>query len=241
MSNSLQKEQWANEARLLYFKHREDLVKVLEDLRAKYEDEVDNVGERITLDFVKKVIKKFKRQEKANDPFVASYIMRYVYMGAKQREVDWQIDDQELEEYKFSYRSVCCDKATDLRTNKSNGEEYFICLKCGERCQVYRAPNLDIFEVKRRIRIEKRKDEEHLVKAIDTLGFGGEKPPIIKQNNYQVFTGDNSRNRKRVKNIAVEDQKLIENTEDMDSRDRETVIKQVEKMKKDMTTDEQEG
>ena len=112
MSNSLQEERWKNKARLLYFKHREDLIKILDDLRAEYEDEVDNVGERITLDFVKKVIRKFKKQQKANDPFVATWIMEYVYMGTKQREIDWQTDDVELEEYKFSYRSVCCDKAT---------------------------------------------------------------------------------------------------------------------------------
>lgn len=239
MGSSLQEKRWENTARLLYFKHRGDLVKVLEDLKAKYEHEVENVDERITLDFVEKVIKRFKRQQRINDPYVAVWIMEYVFMGTKQRELDWQVDDQQLEEYKFVYRSVCCDKAVEQRTDTSK-EKFFVCLKCGERCQVYRIPNLDIFEIKRRIRVEKRKDETQLIKAVESLGFGGEKPPIIKQTNYQVITGDRevSRSRKKVKSLPVEDRKLIEATENMDPRDRETVIKELEKLKRDMIGNE---
>ena len=44
---------------------------------------------------------------------------------------------------------------------------------------------------------------------------------------------------KKVKSLVVEDQKMIEGMENMDSRDRETVIKQVERLKKDITADEQ--
>jgi len=235
-SNSLQELKWENTARLLFFKHRGDLVRVLEDLQVKYEHEVENVKERITLDFVKKVIDKFKKQQKVNDPYVATWVMEYIFMGTKQREVDWQLDDQELEEFKFLYRSVCCDKATEQEKTQDTREEYFVCLECKKRCDVYRIPNLDIFEVKRRIRIEKRKDEEQLVKAVDTLGLTGEKAPIIRQTNYQFITGraEIGGGRKRVESLPIEDQKLLKGLDDMDPRDRETVRKQLEKIKQDV-------
>lgn len=237
MANSLQEERWENTTRLLFFKYRGDLVKVLEDLRVKYGSEVENANERITLGFVKKVIDRFKRQLKVNDPFVATWIMEYVFMGTKQREIDWQIDDQELEEFKFLYRSVCCDKATERRRDNDTGEEFFVCLSCNNRCQVYRIPNLDIFEVKRRIRTEKRKDEEQLVKAMDTLGLTGEKAPIIRQTNYQFIAGrtEAGENRKRVESLPVEDQKLLKDLDNMDPRDRETVRKQLEEIRRDVT------
>jgi hypothetical protein len=236
MSNSLQEERWENTTRLLFFKYRGDLVRVLEDLRAKYGSEVGNANERITLGFVKKVIDRFKRQQKINDPFVATWIMEYIFMGTKQREVDWQIDDQELEEFKFLYRSVCCDKATERRRDNDTGEEFFVCLSCSNRCQVYRIPNLDIFEVKRRIRTEKRKDEEQLVKAMDTLGFTGEKAPVIRQTNYQFIAGETEvgRSRKKVESLPVEDQKLLKDLDTMGPRDRETVRKQLERIRRDV-------
>ena len=225
MSSSLQKLEWENTTRLLFFKHRGDLSKVLKDLRAKYGSEVDNVDERITIDFVEKVIKKFKRQQKANDPFVASHIMEYVFMGAKQREVLLDIDDQELEEHKFYYRSACCDAVARGRINDKE-EVVFVCLKCEKICNVYRVPNLDIFEMKRKLRTERRKDEEQLVKAADSLGFGGEKPPAVKQYINQIALGNSKKiSAREIKQLPPGDQQLIENMDTMNARDRETIRK----------------
>ena len=226
MSDSLQKLELENKARLLFFKHRGDVSKVVEDLKAEYENEVSNVGERITVDFVKKVIDKFKKQQKINDPYVATWILEYVFMGTKQREVLWDIDDQQLEEYKFFYRSACCDGATESRTN-DKGEECFVCLKCEKICNVYRIPNLDVFELRRKIRTEKRNDEKQLVTAIDSLGFGSEKPPIFKQNNYQLIVGDKEASRKRVKSLTREDQQMIQDVKQLAPIDREIVISRI--------------
>lgn len=218
MSNSLQKLEWENTTRLLYFKHRGDLSKVVKDLRAKYEDEVDNVGERLSVAFVEKVIRKFKREQKTNDPFVASWIMEYVLMGTKQREILWDIDDQELEEYKFSYRSACCDAATTSRINDKE-ETHFICLKCEKICNVYRVPNLEVFNLKKAIRIQKRQDEAQLVKAADNLGFGAEKAPIIKKTYNQVVLQGEVK-RKQIQSLTKEDQELVRDTKKMSPMDR---------------------
>jgi len=223
VANSLQKLEWENTTRLLFFKHRGDLSHVLKDLRAKYESEVDNVNERITIAFVEKVIKKFKKEQRVNDPFVATWILEYVFMGTKQREVLWDTDDQELEEHKFYYRSACCDAVTESHVNNA-GEQHFICLKCEKICNAYRVPNLDIFEMKRKLRVEKRKDEEQIVKAVDSLGFGGEKPPMIKETNYQVVLGGGGANRKQVKNLTKDDQQVVADIKRLPPMDREVVI-----------------
>lgn len=241
MNNSLQKLEWENTARLLFFKHRGNLSMVLKDLRAKYENEVDNVGERITISFVEKVIKKFKKEQKINDPFVAAWILEYVFMGTKQREVTWEVDDQDLEEHKFSYRSACCDAAAELHVNEG-GEPSFICLKCEKISNAYRIPNLDIFEMKRKLRVEKRKDEEQLVKAVEGLGFGGEKAPVIKETNYQVLLGSEQGNRrqtKQVKCLVKEDRQMVEDIKQLKPMDREVVIRRL-RQKLDTFPDEKE-
>jgi len=238
MANSLQKLEWENTTRLLFFKHRGDLSKVLKDLKDKYESKVDNVDERITIDFVEKVIKKFKRQQKVNDPFVASHIMEYVFMGTKQREMLLDDDDQDLEDYKFYYRSACCDAVAREHIN-DKGEQHFICLKCEKICNAYRVPNLDIFEMKRKFRTERRSDEEQLVKAIDSLGFGGEKSPVVKQYFNQLSIGKSMKkvSSKEIKRLPPGDQQLIENMDNMDARDREAVRKQLEMIRRDEVGD----
>jgi len=237
MSSSIQKLEWENTTRLLFFKHRGDLSKVLKDLQDKYESEVDNVGERITTNFVEKVVKKFKKEQKINSPFVATWILEYVFMGTKQREVNWDVDDQGLEEHKFYYRSACCDKIAELHINDKD-EQHFICLKCEKICNAYRVPNLDIFEMKRKLRVEKRKDEEQLVKAADSLGFGGEKAPIIRETKYQVVLGSQGDNRKHVKALVKEDQQMVEDIKQLPSMDRESVNSRLRQQLDEMRNEE---
>jgi len=222
-NRTLQKLEWENTTRLLYFKHRGDLSGVLKDLRTKYGNEVDNVNERITATFVEKVIKKFKKEQKVNSPFVATWILDYVFMGTKQREVLWDADDSELAQYKFGYRSACCDAAAQLCPNDRD-EIIFTCLKCDRICNAYRVPNLEVFETLRKLRVEKRKDEEQIVKSADSLGFGGEKPPMVKQTVNQVVLGDGNSNRKHVKSLVKGDQQIVEDLKLLPSMDKEVVI-----------------
>lgn len=239
MNNSLAKLELENKTRLLFFKHRGDLPAIIKELRDEYEDEVDNAGSRITVEYVEKIIKKFKREQKENDPFVATSIMNYVFMGTKQRELLWDADDQVLEGHRFFYLSGCCDAMTRLRVN-DQGESYFMCLKCDKICNGYRQPDLRIFELQRKLRIEKRKDEDQLVKAIDSLGFGEGKPPTIHEHyNQVVISGDDRKqvNSKELKRLPAGDQKLIESMENMDARDRETVRKDLEKIKRKVVGD----
>ena len=243
MKGSLEKLEWENTTRLLYFKHRGDLTKILPDLRERYSN-VDSVEERFTAAFVDKIIKKFKRKEKANSPFVATYIMEYVFMGTKQRELLWHTEDEELGEFKYQYRSACCDAAANIRHN-AEGVDIATCLKCNKICNAYRVPNLQVLEFQRKIRGEQRQDEIALVQALDSLGFGGPKAPILKQNIHQNIVqlpGRPSKKRKQVsatevKNLPDNDQKLLESMEDMDPRDRETVRKRLEMMRREVVGD----
>lgn len=221
-SITLQKLEWENTIRTLYLKHRGDVSKIVKDLRDKYQEAVDNAGERFTLTFVKKAIQKFKRETKVNSPFVATWVLEYVLAGTRQREVHFDTDIEELEAHKFYYRSGCCDAVADSRTTPE-GTPYFSCMKCSAVCQVYRAPNLSIFEMKRKLVGEKRKDEEQIVKAVDSLGFGGEKAPVVKATNYQVvFEGD--RKRKHVESFTKKEKQLVEDVDALSSMDREVVI-----------------
>lgn len=239
MGSSLAKLELENTTRLLFFKYRGNLVEILKELRDKYEDEVDNVDERITIKYVEKVIKKFKKEQKANDPFVATNIMRYVFAGTKQRELLWAADDQKLEEHKFYYLSGCCDARTRMHTN-DKGEIHLTCLKCDKICLGYRQVDLRIFELQRKLRAEQRNDEEQLIKAIDSLGFGEGKPPTIHEHYNQVVIGGNDRRQvdsKEIKRLPAGHQKLIEEMKDMDPRDRETVRKGLEKITRKVVGD----
>jgi hypothetical protein len=240
MSTSIEKFEWENKTRLLYFKHRGDVSRILAELRTTFAD-VENVNERFTAAFVNKIIAKFKREEKKNSPFVATWIMQYIFMGTKQREVNWQTDVDILDEFGFVYRSGCCDAATDMRPNHE-GEMAFICLKCDKICNAYRKPDLEILEFKRKLRVEQRNDEAAIVQAIDKLGFGGEKPPVIKQYNNIVQVPQAPSKKKRIKSVEVKnlpesDQTLVKNLDDMDPRDRETVRKQLERIRRDEVGD----
>lgn len=235
MSTSIEKLEWENKTRLLYFKHRGDLSRILADLREQFPN-VENTGDRFTAEFVNKIIKKFKRQHKVNDLYVSSHIMEYVFMGTKQREINWQLDDDILEEYCFVYKSGCCDAATELRSNHEN-EPIFTCLKCDKICNVYRKPDLEMLEFRRKIRVEKRNDEASLVQAIDKLGFGGPKPPVVKNYN-NIVQIPSAPKKKKIKSVEVKelpegDQNLIKNMDEMNSRDREAVRKQLESMRRD--------
>lgn len=228
-----------NKTRLLFFKHRADLPAIIRELKAEYENVVDNVDERITVEYVEGVIKKFKREQKKNDPYVATNIMNYVFMGTKQRELLWADDDRKLEEYKFYYLSGCCDARTQRHTN-SEGEVQLTCLKCDKICNGYRQPDLVVFELQRKLRVEKRHDEDQLVKAIDSLGFGEGKPPTIHEHYNQVVIGGNDRRQvdsKEIKRLPTGDQKLIQNMDTMDPRDRETIRKELEKIKRKVVGD----
>ena len=222
-TKSIQKLELENTTRLLYFRHRGNLAEVLKALKEKYEDEVDNSGDRITIEFVEKVIKKFKKEEKVNSPFVATWILDYIFMGTKQRELLWNEDDIELSQHKFSYRSACCDKAAQPRVNDQK-EVTFVCLQCEKICNAYRVPNLGVFETIRKLRVEKRKDEEQIVKSVDELGFGGEKPPMIKQTNYQLSLGDGTGGRKKVNCLVKGDEEILTDLKSLPPMDREVVI-----------------
>jgi hypothetical protein len=78
--------------------------------------------------------------------------------------------------------------------------------------------------MKRKLRVEKRKDEEQIVKAVDSLGFGGEKPPMIKATNYQVVIDGSNSNRKHVESLTKENKQLVLDVEDLSPMDREVVI-----------------
>lgn len=239
MSDSLPKLEFENKTRLLFFKHRGDVPKIIQDLRETY-DTLDNVDERITVTYVKKIIDKFKRQQRKNCPYVATNIMDYVLMGTKQREQLWSTDNQELEPFRFSYFSGCCDAMTK-RLLDSKGEECFTCLKCDKICQVYRLPNYRTFELQRKLRVEKRKDEEHLVKAVDSLGFGQEKTPIQKNYFNQVIAGSapgvKQVTSKEIKGLPPAAQELIVDMDNMDARDRESVRKEFERLRRNLQGD----
>ncbi len=240
MSDSLAKLELENKTRLLFFKHRGDLPAIIKELRDEYEGEVDNAGSRITVEYVQKVIKKFKKEQKKNDPFVATNIMNYVLMGTKQREQLWDTDNQELDAYRFYYLSGCCDAMTKIRVGDKD-EKYFTCLKCDKICNGYRLPDLRIFELQRKLRIEKRNDEERLVKAVEGLGFGQEKAPVLKQYYNQLTVGGSPGvkqiDSKEIKGLPSDALRLIENIEGMDPRDRESVRKKLEKTRRDLTGD----
>lgn len=240
MGESLAQLEFENKTRLLFFKHRGDLTKIIQDLRDQYGEIVENSDQRITVVYVRKIISKFKRQQKKNCPYVATNIMDYVLMGTKQREQLWSADNQELEPYRFYYLSGCCDAMTKSLID-DKGEQCFTCLKCDGRCQVYRLPNYRTFELQRKLRVEKRKDEDHLVKAVDSLGFGQEKAPILKNVYNQVIAGTSPGVKqvtsKEIKKLPAEDQKLIEDMDKMDPRDRESVRKEFERIRRNLQGD----
>ena len=239
MSDSFARLDFENNIRLLFFKHRGDLPAIIKDLRDRYAENVENFDERITVAYVKKIIDKFKRQQKKNCPYVATNIMDYVLMGTKQREQLWSVDNQELEEFRYYYLSGCCDARTKAQID-SKGETVFTCLKCDKICQGYRMPDFRVFELQRKLRVEKRKDEECLVKAVDSLGFGQEKVPVMKNYYNQVIAtgpGVKQVTSKEIKGLPVGAQQLIENIDSMDARDRESVRKQLEGVRRKIQGD----
>lgn len=239
MSDSLAKLEFENATRLLFFKYRGELSGIVKELRERYGDTVENTDERITVAYVRKIINKFKKQQRKNCPYVATHIMDYVLMGTKQREQLWSTDNEELEAYRFYYLSGCCDAMTRPRIDHE-GEQRFICLKCDAICNGYRIPDLRIFELQRKLRVEKRKDEEQLVKTVESLGFGQEKAPVLKQVYNQVFTSEHEVKQvdsKEIKRLPEDAQQLIGEIPNMDPRDRESVRKKLDRVRRDLQGD----
>ncbi|MHA1882013.1 MAG: hypothetical protein ACTSUO_03095 [Candidatus Thorarchaeota archaeon] len=236
MATTEEKFRWENSARLLYFKHRGDLNKILEELRKLYpapdpEHRVFSENDNITFQFVQKVIEKFKKQRKTEfAESVVSSFMEYAFIGTRQRELQCLQDLEKLGDYEFVLQSGCCDSPVE-RCVDDNEREYYRCLKCGNQCSVHRTPNLSVFELRRKLRRELREDEAHLIQAVTDLGFGGEKPPLIKET-HKHFTLNVNAGEKRKQipsNLVEEDKQLLEDIDQQDPRTREAIRKTLEK------------
>jgi len=234
MITTEEKFRWENTTRLLYFKHRGNLNKILEELRNLYpasdpEHRVSSKNDNITFQFVQKVIEKFKKQKKNEfAESVASSFMEYAFIGTRQRELQCLQDLENLENYEFILKSGCCDSVAEAHISDDN-EEYYKCLKCGNRCNVYRAPNLSVFELRKKLREELRKDEAHLVQAVTDLGFGGEKTPLIKETHKHFTLNVGDKKGKLQSALVEEDKKLLQNIDQQDPRTRESIRKALEK------------
>jgi len=117
------------------------------------------------------------------------------------------------------------------KCTSDSDEEYYRCLKCGNRCNVYRTPNLSVFELRKKLREELRKDESHLIQAVTDLGFGGEKSPLIKETHkhYTLSIGADANKKKVQSNLIEKDKQLLQEIDQQDPRTRESIRKALEK------------
>lgn len=231
MSASEEKFRWENTARLLYFKYRGNLTQVTDELRKIYENP------NISFEFVVKVIKKFKEQQKREYGVnVAANFLEYAFAGTKQREIGCTEDLDKLSKHEFILRSGCCNAVAERKVRESDQVEYFVCLKCAGHCSTYKVPDLEVFAFRQGLREEIRKDEQQLVKSVTDLGFAGEEkvPQILeKHTHYELNTGQGL----PPDSLPEADRKILQDVRQVDSRTRESAIKEIEKLKNRMLTE----
>jgi len=152
--------------RVLSFKHRGDVGSIVEEIRKEFPDH----GCALTVVYVKRVIKKFKTEETTNTPFVAAWTFEYLMQGIRQRQIEWEEEFALYNEHRFKRMSFCCNSIAVEHT--FDGLAGWLCTRCTEACQVRNELNLEIMRSIRNARMEKRKDDADLAKAVEALGFG---------------------------------------------------------------------
>jgi hypothetical protein len=216
MTKSIEKFKLDDKIRLLFFKYRGDLNKIAIEAKSPVE-------------YVKKVIDKFKEEQKHNpNLFVVQYFMEYTFMGAKEREIANRDDLDKVVNYENILKSVCCNTIVRNRDDIPTQQDGLthICLKCNRLCRTYEDLNLEIFDLKIRLREEMRKDEEHLLKAVEDLGFGERKEEVTKVQQFNYIASG--------KDVSEDDKKVLTDIANADPRTRERIRKEIQKT---ITTD----
>lgn len=170
-----------NRCRMLGCKYRGDIPRIVKELRATF----PNMDHRvITLKYVGRVLNKYKDQEVDGSPLVATWVIEYLIEGIRQRQVEWSDEADLLEQSKYINMSYCCNKVAVQHTFDELPDESWLCTSCLEACQVRRTVDIDVLRFLRTSRIEKRKDDAALAKAIEDIGYG--KQSGATQNTFQA-------------------------------------------------------
>lgn len=222
MSNSIQKYNFEDKILFFYFRYRGNISKIIEGLSRLpgYENTT------IDPNYIAKIIRKFKRQRKDDWGINICYnFMEHLHMGVQERLCIYQEWLDKLKDTVEALVSTCHKVPVGERRVGTGAIEY-VCLDpgCGKICSTVLLDRPEIYNLQIRILEEMRKDEEHLLKALKSLGFSvGETPNITKTTNYNLIVEDN----KRVQSKG--DKQLLTRIDDMDPRSRERLIKDLEK------------
>jgi len=225
MSNSIKKHSLDDSILFYYFRYRGNLFKIVEGL-GKLPGYSDT-----TIDpaYVEKVIRKFKKRRKADWGINICYtFIEYLHMGVQERLCRYQEWLDRLKNAEEVLVSVCHEVPVREK-HIGTGEVQYICLdpNCGRICSVKFLTKPDIYNLQMRILEEMRRDEEHLLSALKSLGFTIAEPDTIhKITNYNLFVDKGKRSDSAPPD---EDRQLLGTIDKLDPRSREKLIKDLEK------------
>lgn len=233
MSDSIKRHSLEDSILFFYFRYRGNLSKIVEGLNKLpgYENT------SIDLTYVEKVIKKFKRRRKDDwGVNICFTFMEYLYMGVQERLCRYQ---EWLDKFKDAEEVLVstCHRVPVGERRVGTGAVQYICLdpKCGNICTTMLLNKPDILDLQMRILEEMRKDEDHLLQALKTLGFTVADPPNINKITNYNLTVEKDKQSRSLPN-KDRDKKLLGTIDDMDPRSRERLIKDLER---DICTDVQ--
>ena len=178
--NSLIKLELDNKIRILSFKFRNDISKIIVAMH----EEFPKNKQRVTGKYVTRVLEEFKAEEAANSPFVAAWAFEYIIEGIRQRQAEWDEEFALYESKKMKSTSYCCNARAVMHTFELGHDEW-LCTNCQLQCRVNQELDLSVMRDIRVARAEKRKDDESLARAIEHLGFGKKSSPV--QQTHQIL------------------------------------------------------
>jgi len=224
--NSLDRLRVESRIRILSFKYRGNVALIVDEINEIFPDQ----GCTLTIAYVKRVLKKFKTEETSNTPFVSAWTFEYLMEGIRQRQIEWEDDVSLYDTHKFKYMSYCCNRLAVMHTFDDAHERTWMCTACTEPCHVRQELNLEIMACIHTARVERRKDDADLAKAVEELGFG--KKSGATQNTVVMPTAtikkENTTKRIDSTEVTKEIQGAVENVQELSPMDQAMFAGQIQ-------------
>ena len=225
--------------KLSYLKHSGNCLEIADELS-------------LPLDYVKKMVKKFKGQEdRAVSVLIANNLMSHVLLGSQSRTTHLMDMLRSLEATEKPPVSTCCNapvKEVIQQTSNTISDEYnqtentskpikqWRCMKCQAICDVHTPPKSTIYNIKMKLLENLRAEDVSLVEMAESMGYTNkvDVPTTVIHNKPNVLVMNNVDN--------GTDKKIVEEISNLSLMDKERLI---EKLRREIvkldTEDVEEG
>jgi len=213
------------------------LLRYPQNLDRVAEEASNYAGTDVPVSVVNKILVKFKtKQDRDVKYWVACNLAQEVLRQSMSRQAKLEAIYTHWDGKEEPLVSACCEFPVD-KHETIEGNIYYRCLKCNNTCNVAKAKNLDLENLKLRLIKDMRLESEHLMKFAKEMGFIAESgEPTSKGDKNYIFVNQ-QQNNPPLSGIPVESS-IAKKAEEMTPMEREKLIHQLTNLAQEATNAE---